>query len=689
MLSPWYSYIAAMKVLFFFILVFYYLPSRFVGFKKDDEALDRFFISFIHMVAVTIVLVHVLVFLRLYDYISTLGGYAVVLALIARQRGYAAGEAARAISMRFMVVLLDAVESPGGLGAAMRDYLRSRRRLFGSLSLTWLRWAVNPLQGLLPLGVLGYSAWLRFNHSLTRPYLGASDAYVHLAWTKYLSAGDIYKDGIYPYGYHAIISALERLTFMDPLLILRFVGPLGGLLMVLSVYYVARRYCSGLEVPAVLGAFVFGSGQGLPSIIWRQISPLPQEFAAIFFLPGVYFATRYAETRERRDLALFAECLGITVLIHPYASVYIVIAVAAVVALKALSGRDVLQTGASLALWGSVASVVGALPQAIGWAIGKKFHSLGYVLSSVTAAAPSQGDLPLWGRILTGNMFIDVSMAVSVLLLAHILGTLVLGKARPPEAVSQAILPLLSLVMNLLYRPAQFGLPSLMDPNRTGIFFSLVASVIYGIFVHRVFRLLGPRLLAVPSRAYVATGLTALAVFGLGFKYPSRPPTGVRLEYSAAVNNYLVIRGSFPALDWTIVSPVEQYSEVLNKGWHYESWEFVRDFTMEDARNPRFDLAIPTTYIFIYAEKVLLPTGQPVDLKLAGESLPPPGKNPDGQYYKNVENRSIIQAKLLVWSREYMKSHSNMSVFYEDSEMVVYMVKHVPKIKSSSATKGG
>lgn len=685
MLGPWFSYLTALKVISFFLLVFYYAPSRLVAFHQEDEGLDRFFISFIHMVSITIALVHLLAFTRLYDYLSLVGGYILVMALVTARQGRSPVRVMERLGMGFLVSLLDAAEGTGGMMAGARSYLRSRWQAFLATGASWLRWAASPAGGWLPLGVLVYAAYLRFNHSLTHAYLGASDSYLHLAWTKYLDSNQIYRDGIYPYGYHAVLSALERLTFVDPMLVLRFVGPLGGLLMVLSVYYVSRKLCRGVEVAAVLGTFVFGTGIGLPGDIWRQISPLPQEFAAIFLLPGLYFATRFAQERNRRDLILFAECLGITVAVHPYVSVYLVLGVALLVVVWLGSGRTAWRTALHLARWGLVAAVAGMLPLGIGMALGLKFHgSLGYVAKMVRLGPPTGGgNLPPGPRLLSGNVFTDAVAGLSLLLTLYYLGSLAWRRGKGAEAMSHLAFTSFSLVMYFMYRTGDWGLPVVMDPARTGIFFSLAASVILGVAAYRLLTVVKPELWPLPGRTYLASGLVLLALLSLAFGYPARrPPEGFRLEYDAAADNYLRIRGTFPALDWTIVSPAEQYAEVLNRGWHYESWEFVRDFTLEQAMDPSFDLPIPTTYVFIYAEKIPLFPGEPLDIQLAQEKLPPPGDDPTEQYYYNGQNRSIIMAKVIQWSQAYRRSHSNMSIFYEDREMVIYLIKHQPKLKS-------
>lgn len=672
LLGPWYGYFAAFKFILLFLLVFHYLPSRVVAFRRGDDGLDRFFISLIYTVSITLVLVHLLVFLRLYDTFSLVVGYIVVAALAMRARGRSPVALLRRLGTRAVVSALDAAEQARPLERSIGESLQAHVRAWVLGLLSWSRWMVNPVEGLLPTAVLAYSAYLRFHHSLTHAYLGAADSYVHLAWVKYLGANQLYRDGIYPYGYHAVLSAFEKLTFMDPLLIVRFVGPLAGLLLVLSVYYVSRKLCRGLEILAVLGTLVFGLGIGLPSGISRQISALPQEFAAVFLLPGFYFGARYLERGTRRDLALFALCLGITAAVHPYASPHLVVGIALAAAARFMSRPHIVGTqpvwrvALNLLFWGAVAVAVAIAPLGIGAAQGIKFHGFPeYVAATVTTrAAPAYGGVPVWQRLLSKDPFLNVTVVLAGLLALHtavVACVRLLKRERPTEPVALMALPLFSLVLYLMYRGRSIGFPSLMNPARTGVFFSLVASLIYGMAAYRIVAALAPRLLTARMRTYLAAGLALVAVLYLGVRYPMSPPAGTQLEYDAAASNYLRIRASFPALDWTIVSPVEQYPQVLGKGRHYESWEFVRDFGPSEANDPSFDLPIPTTYVFIFAEKI----------PLWGDSA--------SESYQDGESRAVIQAKLIAWAEAYMKTHGTMRVFYEDEQMAVYMIKHDPR----------
>ncbi len=693
MLGTWYACLTALKVILLFLLAFYYVPSRVVTFRRGDDGLDRFFISLVYMVGVTLVLVHLTALLGLYDSFSLLAGYAAAIALTMQAQGRSPARVLRDLGRSVVVGLLDAVEGRRSIWAEPGRYFRRQVQAVVLGARLWLGWALNPVGGLIPAAVLVYSAYLRFYHSIAHAYLGAPDSYVHLAWTKYLGANQLYRDGLYPHGYHAVLSALEKLTFVDPVLILRFVGPLVGFLMVLSVYYVSRKLCRGLETLAAPGTLIFGLGIGLASGVLRQASALPQEFSALFVLPGVYFAVRYLERGTRRDLALFAVSLGITVAVHPCASVYLGLGALLAAAVRlfvrphVVGTQPVWRVALNLFFWGTVAAAIALVPMAIGLARGiKSGGSLAHAAPMAAGPAAVAGHgIPLWRSLLSGEPLVDATIVLAALLTVHAAAVTCMRffkGERSAESLALLVLPPFCLATYLAYRGGAPGLSSpawLLDPALAGTFFSLVAGAMYAVVGYRIVTWAVPGLLGDRARALAAAGLAIVAVLLLGFRYPASPPPGARLEYDGAANSYLRIRASFPALDWTIVSSGEQYSQALGKGWHYQSSEFVRDYTVADASYPSFELPIPTSYVFIFAEKVPLHVDRlSWPSPTVADGSPGSAWDSSSAAHGQRNDRADIQAKLIAWAEAYMRSHRNIEVFYEDKEMVVYMIRRLP-----------
>jgi len=715
LISPAYIYLTAAKFLIFFFLIFIFIPSRFIRFQNEDGFLDRVFISLTHMVALTIILVHILAFLKLYETLSLIFAYFLTYLGIVWWRGNSAVNVADALGMKTVVNILDMADGADGLKEGVRKYITGRKEVILAGLPSAMRWFMSPFEGFLPVTALFYSAYLRFDNSFRHAYFGASDCYVHLAWVKYLGSNQIYKDGIYSYGYHAVISSVEKLTLLDPYMVMRFIGPLGGFLLVFAIYYFVYKISRSYPA-ALLSSFIFGAG-AFSGDVWRQISALPQEFSGIFFLPGIYYAWRYLEKGHKYYLLLFGECVAITLWIHLYAAVYLVLG-SGIACIAAIFTRTAdIRRFAYFTTTGIAGSFLGVMPLGIGMLTGKEFHgSLGYIKKSINAGAegmPSKVEINghLIDTFLTGNVFIDGSFFISIFMIIASIILLIINKKR--ENVIFGSFSLFTLVMYFMSRAETFGLPLLMDPVRTSSFFSMAAAVIAGLGVYYLFNLVPKIKNNLVDVVYKLTVL--LVVFMIGYNYHIEPPEGGRMEYDGGVNAYILARQSLPALNWNIISPVEQYSQVLGKGWHYEIWEFVYKYCLvpemlnrswrEEASDKNFSLKkaqdleiedgkvleamdkglisegnkiirkIKDPYIIFYTEKKPLGLGRETEEKDLNIPIPMKTGNPTETYYYNPEIRAGIEARARAWIEEYGKAHDNISTFYEDEEMKIYLIK--------------
>jgi hypothetical protein len=136
------------------------------------------------------------------------------------------------------------------------------------------------------------------------------------------------------------------------------------------------------------------------------------------------------------------------------------------------------------------------------------------------------------------------------------------------------------------------------------------------------------------------------------------------------------VKKDFPILNWTIVSPVEQYQESMGFGWHYNLWQFVKDTQIDH----KSDVTFPTDYVFVIVEKKPLNQATPytltpmVTLEDADKPFPEVGNSLE-KYYTVYDNRRIIEAKAYFWMEENLKNNSNFTVYSEDDIIKVYKLQ--------------
>lgn len=525
---------------------------------------------------------------------------------------------------------------------------------------------------LIGLAVLAWSAWLRYSPYLRHAFLGAYDGYVHLAWVKYLETNQLFRDGIYPYGYHAILSVLGSLNFLDRLLVLRFAGPIGGTLLVLSTAFAAHKL--GLRPAAVVTAAALiglGVSSPLPAEAFRQTQPLPQEFAAVFVLPGAACAWLYLRNGDRVSGWLAIAAVFLTASIHTYASVFLILSVAVLTAVGLISLQAAPPRAARLYLASAAAALLGLFPLAAAHFLGLNWHqpSAQFVTDQVQIPVQTAGGIS-W----TGNLFLDGGLILGATLaiggsvgISGLFGTARQGKDRAALALA------LGFILGLLFTQAhgRTGLHVLVGPTRSGLFFSLFLALASGLALDLIWTGL--------RAARLTQAATALAVIGaLVINWWPKPPGIIQLEYDEAVESYLEISRTLTRNSWHIVSPTEQYSQVMGAGYHEQLGAFLRRVTADQVRRPDFKLYLPSPNVFVFVEKWPLashePTAPDAWAPLTMDDLAQPQVLND--YYSDPARRSLLQSRIWGIMEAYRENHpEKVSVYRDSPRFRVYRIR--------------
>lgn len=675
MIAVGYSLMMLVRVAAIYLVTFIIVPWSLVRDRRWGT-MDRVFASLIHSTLLTIVIVHLLAFLRLYETLSLIVMYLISWVILARTRGGSFAAMLDILGMRLIVRLLDLSESPLGFITEVKQAALHKAR-------AWFRevryhaailWA-EPFTYLLPGLVLAAATVIRASYSVLHASYSVADPYEHLAWIKYLGLNQIYHDGIYSYGYHAVLSAMARLSMVDAYWFCRFMGPIGSAFLLLSVYYFAARM-TGSRVASLVALAVYGltSDGRYPSGILRQGAALPQEYALIFALPALHFLYLYFRDGDRRDLWLFTEAVAISTFVHPFTTVYLgiwaaVLAGSALLAKMTTLKKVMVGGGAGLS-----AIIFGFIPFALGMLQGHGFFqaTIKFIGESFAGDRVGGPTGPWYQRWLLGNPYLDgiIPLAVACFILLLIL-------RQRAKVVEAATVIGGTVVLYLLYRAQDLGLPQFTHPSRTGVFLAPMLAVLYALTVH-LLPSAGAHLGRPTARAWqrgLTIGLTLAVCVMLVSQWQPVYTALDTMEYDAAAENYLRIKRELPTLDWTIIGPAEQYQQVLGVGWHVDLLRFVQQYSPEQASDPAFQLPIPTHHLFVYAEKRPLLLGRQVSPTDAELELEPEGPDPFAQYYRNAEQRAILQAKIIRWIELFRQSHSGVSIYYEDENLRIYHIQ--------------
>lgn len=672
--------IAFLRVVLAFYILYIFIPSKVVTFDEtSDDWTDKVFISLTHSHFVIIVLVHLLVLLRIYETISlTIAIIALLIAYFSIRKNYLIqSEKVSEEEVGFFTISLDLVDGKAGLLGGPKKYAKAYlNALPNKLKNAFIHFLVHPFAGILLLGAFIIAAIIRFRHAFSFLYYGASDCYVHLAWTKYLGINSIYQDGVYPYGYEAIISALSKLFFLDPAVIIRFFGGMGSCLIVLSIYYILKKSFKNQYLIIFIGVVAYVLGTELPNEsnnIWRQMSALPQEYAIMFLLPGFYFLNLFFTTNKKTYMILAAEVLAVIMFIHFYVALFLIIGYAILSILninKVFKGRTFIELLISM---GS-ALVISLLPIGLALLYGLKFHaaSIDFVVKNATVNVQLNWQEEMF-RYVETNPTMKLFMIFGIVILAYAIIRIFFKKS--PEYTGKIKLFVMFVILTAFtytqVRSIDVGFPSVMEFSRASTFLGIIVVVLFAMTMYIIEFFPFHKLIKYIMK--IAMGaLIIMTVFQVQ-DYKLLMPVGAKLEYDEAAYGYYKIKSEFPLLNWTIISPVEQYEQSLGYGWHYNLWQFVVDTQIK----PKEKIEFPTDYVFVFIEKRPLNQALPyvptntISEEDNNQPFPDVGASYD-KFYTNYQNRRIVEAKAYYWLENYIQQKGNFEVYYENDVLKIY-----------------
>jgi len=642
------------------MLLFGVLPALIFARSPQWTSADAACAGVLKAVAAVIICVYLLVALRVYELPSFA---AVFLALAVIRVVRVPPRVLRARLDRMAAAFLEVVDGNRRIRVS-----RQPDRTRGLRGGRWGAWDAGVVAA--TLAVLIASAFLRLYDPLTHAAPALSDAYVTLAWMKYMESKQLFHDGLYPHGFHAVLSALRKISGIDPLLVLKFAGPLSCLLTVAGAWYCAtsmtKSPVAGLAAALVLGVL----SRTLPLDFARQASTNSQEFGMAFVLPAVAFLGRYLDKGDRLDLIAASAGLAVTGLVHPLPAL-----AAAVSGACCLGARAVCRTLdrgrlRRLALAGLAAVVVSAAPLGAGLLCGVEPHasSLVFALSrgNVALEAPS----PI---ALVAVVSATAALAASLLRApgqpratgyhgaVHHATVQDLGpSALPQDALACLLVTVSSLAV---WQAPRFGVGSIVLSTRGGEFGSL--GITLGV-ASGVGALGAEHAGAVPARRLLA-GLVLLGLAVAGWKTGIHPASAYRMQSDAWVDQYLHIATTNPPHEWLIAGEERGYALALGTGWHMGLEEFLTTYDSRQAplvagRGSERGRVLPVGRVFLFLEKNV-----PRTPAAPGEGVAPVSE-------AELARKARLAGELTVWINEYRARYENISLYFQGPDLEVWLI---------------
>lgn len=220
------------------------------------------------------------------------------------------------------------------------------------------------------------------------------------------------------------------------------------------------------------------------------------------------------------------------------------------------------------------------------------------------------------------------------------------------------------------------GITDVIGPARAMSFTEPFLGIVYALPLDFIFLFLGRYKNHIYQRVLVLAAVALCA--GLVFIIFHRGWVHDFFDANPAYYNepdYLVkhIRKTYDPWTFTIISPVEEYYQVVDYGYHENISKFVNMASSQEE-----EYKIPTPYVFLFIEKKVLDDyyygSAEVSLDYAMKDFIYFGSNQD--YYFQ---RAVLESKAYYWALAFMKIYPNsFKVYFENDIYIAYVLEQNP-----------
>ena len=267
--------------------------------------------------------------------------------------------------------------------------------------------------------------------------------------------------------------------------------------------------------------------------------------------------------------------------------------------------------------------------------------------------------------------FVFISCAVLIIF------GIIFGISRDYDYGGRIITVAFSIIfIHMMFIAGVFGLPKLMDQNRTRIYMTYSLAVLVALDFDIVPYIISRFINLKTLYNTISLAICVVAVIRVVDVYGLREPIVYSkigmLESNGAVECLSNIIKENKDRTWTILSANDELRMMDKHGYHYETLDLLKDMK----KNPDKRITIPTKYLYIYVEKTPLnysvaydKSGQKVSREGAATPLPQYG----GIVSYTGRYRWVVMSKMYYWAQELQKLFpEDVSVYYEDDDFICY-----------------
>jgi len=384
----------------------------------------------------------------------------------------------------------------------------------------------------------------------------------------------------------------------------------------------------------------------------RYISALAYEHSSIFVLLNAYFLIKTLNRGLNRDLLLYALTLMLVFTFHGGGAIVLIV-ISVLIALNSVLFRKInislLKRGLLSVL---ISSVIGNLwiLSMIKYGIPKNFGAAAPFLDKLFGTARNMQNVVASGTKIVSIISID---SIHLLFFAMLIFGFIFSMLTKRKFTNTSFLLIITGIF-ITYFGTNAGLPMFAKQSRLAEYVMFAITLLFSFYFYYIFY--KPSFLLLKKYARV---LVISVTYALFFIFIITVPRWMdsklfwkninELEYTSIPQIILRINKENRPFNWTVVSYVQEYAKVKNKGFHINTQNFLLRYNPKE----RY-LKVPTKKIFIFVE-----------------NFPNPYKGMQEWYYRW---RGDIQNSLKSWVAIYMSSHTNMKIYYKTKTVTIYEI---------------
>jgi hypothetical protein len=174
-------------------------------------------------------------------------------------------------------------------------------------------------------------------------------------------------------------------------------------------------------------------------------------------------------------------------------------------------------------------------------------------------------------------------------------------------------------------------------------------------------------------RMWVAAPLATAVLLGVVLVWLGQKPPARVVQYESAARISTRIADQFHRNEWLLVSPFQELAFTYGQGWHSELSEFVSEYTLDQVSRATFAFPYASPHVFFFVERRPLRAGSPSLTPAAiWRYAPAESRDKSAFLYGDPQGRASLEYRAAELLNGFAQSHKNLSLFYEDDDLVVY-----------------